>query len=161
MQPPSFEKWSCAFHSAGIEVWLDVVYNHTCEGDASGPTYSWRGIDHSSYYLVGPHGHDWNDTGCGNTLRCAHDGTRALILESLRYWVSLGVDGFRFDLASILARDVHGRTQPDEAALLSEITALAAVENFRIVAEAWDIGVNLLGRSYPDCSGRSGMGYSR
>jgi glycogen operon protein len=121
LHPIRLTRWECSrrvsrngpcFHSAGIEVWLDVVYNHTCEGDASGPTYSWRGIDHSSYYLVGPDGHNWNDTGCGNTLRCAHDGTRALILESLRYWVSLGVDGFRFDLASILARDVHGRTQP-------------------------------------------------
>jgi glycogen operon protein len=138
-----------AFHAAGIEVWLDVVYNHTCEGDESGPTYSWRGIDNSSYYLVGADGRYWNDTGCGNMLRCAHDGTRALILESLRQWVHLGVDGFRFDLASVLARDIHGRTQTDEAALISEITALVAVLDIRVVAEAWDIGVNLLGRSYP------------
>jgi isoamylase len=144
-----FREMVCAFHAAGIEVWLDVVYNHTCEGDGSGPAYSWRGIDNSSYYLVGADGQYWNDTGCGNTLRCAHDGTRALILESLRHWVKLGVDGFRFDLASVLARDLHGQTQTEEAALISEITALAGVEHFRVVAEAWDIGVNLLGRSYP------------
>ena len=144
-----FREMVGAFHAAGIEVWLDVVYNHTCEGDQTGPTYSWRGIDNSSYYLVGADGHYWNDTGCGNTLRCAHDGTRVLILESLRHWVNLGVDGFRFDLASVLARDVHGQTQTDEAALISEITALAALLDLRVVAEAWDIGVNLLGRSYP------------
>ena len=105
-----FREMVRAFHAAGIEVWLDVVYNHTCEGDRTGPTYSWRGIDNSSYYLVGADGHYWNDTGCGNTLRCAHDGTRVLILESLRHWVNLGVDGFRFDLASVLARDVHGQS---------------------------------------------------
>jgi isoamylase len=144
-----FREMVCAFHSAGIEVWLDVVYNHTCEGDESGPVYSWRGIDNSSYYLLGADGHYWNDTGCGNTLRCAHDGTRALVLESLRHWVTLGADGFRFDLASVLARDLHGQTQTEEAALISEITALGGVEGFRAVAEAWDIGVNLLGRSYP------------
>ena len=138
-----------AFHAAGIEVWLDVVYNHTCEADESGPTYSWRGIDNSSYYLLGADGRYLNDTGCGNMLRCAHDGTRALILESLRRWIHLGVDGFRFDLASVLARDSYGRTQRDEAALISEITALAVVHGIRVVAEAWDISVNLLGRSYP------------
>ena len=144
-----FREMVASFHAAGIEVWLDVVYNHTCEGDESGPIYSWRGIDNSSYYLVGADAVYWNDSGCGNMLRCAHDGTRALILESLRHWAQLGVDGFRFDLASVLARDNHGQTQTDEAALISEITALAAVHDFRVVAEAWDIGVNLLGRSYP------------
>jgi glycogen operon protein len=125
-----FREMVRAFHEAGIEVWLDVVYNHTCEGDESGPTYSWRGIDNSSYYLVGADGRYWNDTGCGNMLRSAHDGTRALILESLRQWVHLGVDGFRFDLASVLARDIHGRTQTDEAALISEITALVGCSIF-------------------------------
>ncbi len=144
-----FREMVRAFHAAGIEVWLDVVYNHTCEGDQTGPTYSWRGIDNSSYYLLEPDGHYWNDTGCGNMLRCAHDGTRALILQSLRHWVNLGVDGFRFDLASAMARDIHGQAQTDEAVVISEITGLAMVENFRVVAEAWDIGVNLLGRSYP------------
>jgi glycogen operon protein len=144
-----FREMVCAFHTAGIEAWLDVVYNHTCEGDERGPTYSWRGIDNSSYYLLGADGCYWNDTSCGNTLRCAHEGARALILESVRHWMNLGVDGFRFDLASVLARDLHGQPQTEEAALISEITALAALRNVRVVAEAWDIGVNLLGRSYP------------
>jgi glycogen operon protein len=144
-----FREMVRAFHAAGIEVWLDVVCNHTGEADRNGPTYSWRGIDNSSYYLLRPDGQYWNDSGCGNMLRCGHDAARMLILKSLRHWATLGVDGFRFDLASALARDVHGQVLTDEAAIISEITALAAVENFRVVAEAWDIGVNLLGRSYP------------
>lgn len=147
--PEEFREMVDAFHAAGMEVWLDVVYNHTCEGDSTGPTYSWRGIDNSSYYVLKPDGQYWNDTGCGNMLRCAHDGTRAMVLESLRHWAGLGVDGFRFDLASALARDIRGQAQTDEAALISEITGLAILENVRVVAEAWDIGVNMLGRSYP------------
>jgi isoamylase len=146
---PEFREMVRAFHAAGIEVWLDVVYNHTCEGDRTGPTYSWRGIDNSSYYLLRPDGQYWNDSGCGNMLRCAHDAARMLILKSLQHWADLGVDGFRFDLASALARDVHGQVQTEEAAIISEITALAVAGNFRVVAEAWDIGVNLLGRGYP------------
>jgi len=93
-----FREMVRAFHAAGIEVWLDVVYNHTCEADRNGPTYSWRGIDNSTYYLHRPDGQYCNDTGCGNTLRCGHPATRLLILQSLRHWANLGVDGFRFDL---------------------------------------------------------------
>jgi glycogen operon protein len=94
-------------------------------------------------------------------LRCAHEGTRALILESVRHWENLGVDGFRFDLASVLARDLHGQAQTEEAALISEITALARCTNVRVVAEAWDIGVYLLGQklSREDC-GASGTASS-
>jgi hypothetical protein len=76
-----FREMVAAFHAAGIEVWLDVVYNHTCEGDSTGPTYSWRGIDNSSDYVLKPDGEYVNDTGCGNMLRCANDGARALMLE--------------------------------------------------------------------------------
>jgi isoamylase len=144
-----FREMVKAFHAAGIEVWLDVVYNHTCEGDQNGPTYSWRGIDNSSYYLVEKDGRYWNDSGCGNTFRCSHLAARVLILRSLRHWANLGVDGFRFDLASILARDVHGRVETEESPVVSEISALAAVRDLRVVAEAWDIGSYLLGRSYP------------
>ena len=76
-----------AFHAAGIEVWLDVVYNHTAEGDETGPTYSFRGIDNSSYYLLTPdRRHYVNDTGCGNTVRTGHPAARVLVLESLRFW---------------------------------------------------------------------------
>jgi glycogen operon protein len=144
-----FREMVCAFHAAGIEVWLDVVYNHTCEADLAGPTYSWRGIDNSTYYLHQPDGQYCNDSGCGNMLHSGREAARMLILESLRHWADLGVDGFRFDLASALARDAHGQVQTEDAALISEITALATSRNLRIVAEAWDMGVNLLGTSYP------------
>lgn len=144
-----FREMVNAFHAAGIEVWLDVVYNHTCEGDADGPTYSWRGIDNSSFYLLTADGHYWNDSGCGNTLRCSHPAARVLVLRSLLHWARLGVDGFRFDLASVLARDVHGKVQTEEAPVISEISALAAMLDVRVVAEAWDIGAYLLGRGYP------------
>jgi glycogen operon protein len=144
-----FREMVRAFHAAGIEVWLDVIYNHTCEADRSGPTYSWRGIDNSSYYLLEPNGQYRNDSGCGNVLRCGREAARMLILKSLRHWAELGVDGFRFDLASALARDAYGQVQTEEAPMISEITALAIAENFRVVAEAWDIGTSLLGRSYP------------
>jgi glycogen operon protein len=138
-----------AFHAAGIEVWLDVVYNHTCEGDQHGPTYSWRGVDNSSYYLLTADGNYWNDSGCGNTLRCAHPAARVLILRSLLHWARLGVDGFRFDLASVLARDAHGKVQTEEAPVISEVSLLASLLDVRVVAEAWDIGAYLLGRGYP------------
>ena len=156
-----FREMVKAFHAAGIEVWLDVVYNHTCEGDQNGPTYSWRGIDNSSYYLLGEDGHYWNDSGCGNTLRCSHLACRALILRSLQHWTRLGVDGFRFDLASILARDLHGHVQTEEAPVVSEIGMLAALYDFHVVAEAWDIGAYLLGRSYPGLQWRQWNGQFR
>jgi glycogen operon protein len=150
-----------AFHAAGIEVWLDVVYNHTCEGDQNGPTYSWRGIDNSSYYLLGKDGQYWNDSGCGNTLRCAHLAARVLILRSLRHWAQMGVDGFRFDLASVLARDLHGHVQTEESPVISEIGLLGVLYDFRVVAEAWDIGAYLLGRSYPGLQWRQWNGQYR
>src|SRR3974377_242557 len=81
-----FREMIRAFHDAGIEVWLDVVYNHTAEGDATGPTYSMRGVDNTSYYLVQPDPTSRNDSGCGNTTRCAHPITRVLVLKSLRHW---------------------------------------------------------------------------
>jgi isoamylase len=144
-----FREMVDAFHAAGIEVWLDVVYNHTCEGDETGPTYSWRGVDNLSYYLVDPGGRYVNDSGCGNTVRCAHPAARALVLRSLRHWARAGVDGFRFDLASVLARDVQGRVQNEDAVTIGEVSALAAMLDVRVVAEAWDVGAYLLGRAYP------------
>ena len=89
-----------AFHESGIEVWMDVVYNHTSEGGDTGPTYCYRGVDNKSYYLLTPDLRNYNnDTGCGNTLRTGHPAGRVLILESLRFWArTMGVDGFRFDL---------------------------------------------------------------
>jgi glycogen operon protein len=140
-----------AFHAAGIEVWLDVVYNHTSEGDEAGPTYSYRGIDNDSYYLL-THDlrHYVNDTGCGNTVRTGHPAARVLVLESLRFWArTMGVDGFRFDLASIFSRAADGTMGAHEAALVSEIGLLARLFHVRLVAEAWDISSYQLGRGFP------------
>lgn len=140
-----------AFHAAGIEVWLDVVYNHTTEIDESGPTYSFRGIDNESYYLLTPDLRRYNDdTGCGNTMRTGHPAGRVLVLESLRFWAgTMGVDGFRFDLASIFSRAADGTMNVHEAALVSEISLLARLMNIRVVAEAWDIASYQLGRGFP------------
>jgi isoamylase len=140
-----------AFHKAGIEVWLDVVYNHTSEGGETGPTYSFRGIDNDSYYLLTPdRRHYINDTGCGNTVRTGHPAGRVLVLESLRFWAkTMGVDGFRFDLASIFSRAADGTLNVHEASLVSEISLLARLLNVRLVAEAWDIASYQLGRGFP------------
>ena len=104
-----------ALHAADIEVILDVVYNHTAEAGPDGPTYSFRGIDNISFYMMSddPRAMYRDYTGCGNTLACASICTWTLILESLRYWVTeMHVDGFRFDLASVLARGPGGRSRP-------------------------------------------------
>ena len=140
-----------AFHAAGIEVWLDVVYNHTSEGDERGPTYSFRGIDNRSYYLLTRNRqHYLNDTGCGNTLRTGHPAGRALVLESLRFWAGkMGVDGFRFDLASIFSRASNGTFHVNDSPLIMEISYLARLLGVRLVAEAWDIGSYQLGRAFP------------
>jgi glycogen operon protein len=104
-----------AMHRAGIEVILDVVFNHSAEGDHDGPTLSFRGLANDVYYLLeGDRSRYANHTGCGNTLNANHSVVRRLIRESLRYWVEhMHVDGFRFDLASILARDESGRPVPN------------------------------------------------
>src|SRR5947209_16557309 len=108
-----------ALDRAGIEVVLDVVFNHTAEGDGSGPTLSFRGIDNRTYYILEAGGLRYaNYTGCGNTLNANHPVVRRLIVDSLRYWVTeLHVDGFRFDLASILARDHTGQVLPNPPVL--------------------------------------------
>jgi isoamylase len=140
-----------AFHAGGIEVWLDVVYNHTTEWDETGPTYSYRGIDNNSYYLLAADRRQYiNDTGCGNTMRTGHFGTRVLVLESLRLWArTMGVDGFRFDLASIFSRASDGTIHVHEASLVSELSLLARLFDVRLVAEAWDIAAYQLGRAFP------------
>ncbi len=129
------------FHDAGLEVILDVVYNHTCEGDHRGPTLSFKGIDNRSYYQLGPDDprRYINDSGCGNTLNIRHPQVLRLVMDSLRYWAgTLGVDGFRFDLAAILGRRESGF---DPAApffqALAQDPALAGI---KLIAEPWDIG---------------------
>ncbi|MBX3732773.1 MAG: glycogen-debranching protein [Verrucomicrobiae bacterium] len=149
--PGEFRRMVEAFHAAGIEVWMDVVYNHSSEGDSRGPTYSFRGIDNDAYYLLQADRSRYvNDTGCGNTLRTGHPAMRVLILQSLAYWAGqLGVDGFRFDLASIFSRADDGTMGRHESALISEVSFLARQLNLRLVAEAWDISSNQLGRGFP------------
>ena len=127
-----------ALHAAGIEVVLDVVYNHTGEGDAQGPTLSLRGLDNASYYRLSG-GHDLNDAGTGNTLNLCHPAALRLVMDSLRYWVSeVHIDGFRFDLATVLGRAGHGFDPhaPFFAALLQD-PVLAGV---KLIAEPWDLG---------------------
>lgn len=140
-----------AMHAAGIEVWLDVVYNHTSEGDHNGPTYCYRGIDNRSYYLLYPDRRYYlNDTGTGNTLRCANPGPRGLILGSLIHWTQhMHVDGYRFDLASILTRNDDGSVNTLDPAVVAEISTMARYNDVKLVAEAWDIGSYQLGRTFP------------
>jgi len=152
-----------AFHAAGIEVWLDVVYNHTSEGGENGPTYSYRGVDNKSYYLARQDtGEYLNDTGCGNTMNCAHPIVRALVLTSLHHWATnMHVDGFRFDLASIFARALDGSMNTLDPPLIAEIGLLGYMRDVRLVAEAWDIGSYLLGRSFPGLMWRQWNGKFR
>lgn len=125
-------------HKNQIEVILDVVYNHTAEGNEKGPTYSFRGIDNSVYYMLGQDGHYLNFTGCGNTFNCNHTVVAKFILDSLRYWVSeMHVDGFRFDLASILTRDVHGNPTGNPP-IVEAISKDPILANCKLIAEAWD-----------------------
>jgi glycogen operon protein len=128
-----------ALHRAGIEVILDVVFNHTAEGDDRGPTISFRGIDNPSYYILEQGGSRYaNYSGCGNTFNANHPIVRRLIVDSLRYWVEhMHVDGFRFDLASILARDSTGQPQPN-APVLWDIESDPVLAGTKLLAEAWD-----------------------
>ena len=128
-----------ALHRAGIEVILDVVFNHTAEGDHTGPTLSLRGIDNPTYYILDEDGSRYADyTGCGNTLNANHPIVRRMIVDSLRYWVEeMHVDGFRFDLASILARDPSGRPMPNPP-VLWDIESDPALAGTKLIAEAWD-----------------------
>jgi len=137
-------------HRAGIEVILDVVYNHTTEAGVDGPTYSYRGICNSSYYLLDESMKYRDDTGTGNVLRSAHPSVRKLMIDSLRFWVlEMHVDGFRFDLASIFSRNVDGSINLEDPPLISEITGGAEYANVRLIAEAWDPASYELGRSFP------------
>jgi len=127
-----------ALHEAGIEVILDMVFNHTGEGDERGRTLSFRGLENPTYYMLDAGGRYLNFSGCGNTLNCNHPRMRSLILESLRYWVTEAhVDGFRFDLASILGRGRDGSVLSDPP-LLERIAAEPVLAHTKLIAEAWD-----------------------
>jgi isoamylase len=127
-------------HRAGIEVMLDVVFNHTAEGDQRGPYISYRGIDNRTYYILTPEGYYYNFSGCGNTLNCNHPVVRNMVLDCLRYWASeYHIDGFRFDLASILGRDQNGAPLPNPP-LLESLAYDPVLSKCKLIAEAWDAG---------------------
>jgi glycogen operon protein len=143
-----------ALHAAGIEVLLDVVYNHTAEGNEDGPAYSYQGIDNTTYYLLEPdHRRYRNDSGTGNTLNCGNPYVRKMILDSMRFWrEEMHVDGFRFDLASIFTRNEDGSINLANPPVIAEIGASPELENLRLIAEAWDPATYQLGRSFPGIS---------
>src|SRR5262249_20929489 len=142
-QVAEFKSMVKRMHSAGIEVILDVVYNHTGEGNHLGPTVCFRGIDNRSYYRLKADDRRYyvDYTGCGNTLNTIHPRTVQLVLDSLRYWVvEMHVDGFRFDLAATLAR---GAADIDPScSLLTAITQDPVLSEVKLIAEPWDLGEN-------------------
>jgi glycogen operon protein len=141
-----------ALHRAGIEVILDVVYNHTAEGPADGPTLCFRGFANDTYYILGKDRSTYADyTGCGNSLNANESIVRRLILDSLRYWVSeVHIDGFRFGLASVLSRDADGRPLPVPP-ILWEIESDPVLANVKLIVEAWDAaGLYQVGRFFGD-----------
>jgi glycogen operon protein len=149
-----------ALHRAGIEVILDVVFNHTAEGDHRGPTLSFRGLDNNTYYVLESDPSRYaNYSGTGNTLNANHPIVRRMIVDSLRYWVEeMHVDGFRFDLASILARDSTGQVMSNPP-VLWDIESDPALAGTKIIAEAWDaaglyqVG-SFIGDSWKEWNGR-------
>ena len=129
------------FHDAGLEVILDVVYNHTAEGNERGPTLSFKGIDNASYYRLLPDQPRYyiNDTGTGNTLNLSHPRVIQMVTDSLRYWVTeTHVDGFRFDLGTILAREPNGFD--NQSGFLKACSQDPVLETVKLIAEPWDCG---------------------
>lgn len=140
-------------HANGIEVILDVVFNHTAEGNEKGKTISFKGLDNNIYYMLTPDGNYYNFSGCGNTLNCNHPVVQQLILECLRYWtINYRVDGFRFDLASILGRNEDGSPM-NNPPLLRTLANDPILSNVKLIAEAWDAGGLYQVGSFP-ASGR-------
>jgi glycogen operon protein len=142
-----FREMVRAFHTAGIEVILDVVFNHTGEGDYRGRTYSFRGLDNQLYYLLSPKGEYLNFTGCGNTVNCNHPVVRNLLMNCLRFWVAdMHVDGLRFDLASVMGRDTKGQVMV-EPPVVEMIAEEGILTDTKLIAEPWDAaGVYQVGR---------------
>ncbi len=129
-------------HAAGIEIFLDVVYNHTCEGGELGPTLSWRGLDNASYYRLLPDAPRYciNDSGCGNTLNIAHPRVLQMVVDSLRYWATnFQIDGFRFDLATVLGREASG-FDPGSG-FFDAVRQDPVLLRCKLIAEPWDLGL--------------------
>jgi len=149
-----------ALHRAGIEVILDVVFNHTAEGDHRGPTLCFRGLDNMAYYMLEADLAKYaNYTGTGNTLNANHPVVRRMIVDSLRYWVEeMHVDGFRFDLASVLTRDASGSVLPNPP-VLWDIESDPCLAGTKLIAEVWDAGGlyqigSFIGDSWQEWNGR-------
>ncbi|MGD1878728.1 MAG: glycogen debranching protein GlgX [Kiloniellaceae bacterium] len=137
----SFREMVRRLHGAGIEVILDVVYNHTAEGDQNGSTFSFRGLDNAAYYRLqhGQKRYYVNETGCGNTLNVAHPYVLRLVIDSLRWWVeAMGVDGFRFDLATTLGREAQGFDPA--GGFMDALRQDPVLSNVKLIAEPWDLG---------------------
>jgi glycogen operon protein len=159
-QNAEFRDMVKAFHAAGIEVILDVVFNHTGEGNDKGRTYSFRGLDNELYYLLDEEGRYLNYTGCGNTVNCNHPVVRDLIMTCLRHWVGdMHVDGFRFDLASVLGRDRAGNVMV-EPPVVESITEDGVLADTKLIAEPWDaaglyqVGTFPFGRRWSEWNGK-------
>ncbi|MCL2443572.1 MAG: glycogen debranching protein GlgX, partial [Treponema sp.] len=140
-QVNEFKEMVRELHKAGIEVILDIVFNHTAEGNEQGPTFSFRGLDNSVYYILNENKRYYqNYSGCGNTVNCNHPVVRTFIMDCLRYWVmEMHVDGFRFDLGSILGRDQNGHIM-ENPPTLEQIAEDPILNSTKIIAEAWDAG---------------------
>lgn len=140
MQADELKSLIKELHRNKIEVILDVVFNHTAEGNEAGPTLSFRGLDNRAYYMLTPEGQYYNFSGCGNTMNCNHPVVRGFVIDCLRYWVAeYHIDGFRFDLASILGRDQNGAPLPNPP-LLEALAADPVLGKTKLIAEAWDAG---------------------
>jgi isoamylase len=150
MQADEFKNMVKLFHRSGIEVILDVVFNHTAEGNELGPTISFRGLDNSIYYMLTPEGFYYNYSGTGNTLNCNHPVVRGFILDCLRYWTAeYHIDGFRFDLAAILGRSPDGSVLSNPP-VLESLAHDPVLRDCKLIAEAWDAaGLYQVG-SFPD-----------
>jgi glycogen operon protein len=159
-QVNEFREMVRAFHGAGIEVILDVVFNHTGEGDDNGRTYCYRGLDNDLYYMLTPDGKYLNFSGCGNTVNCNHPLVRGMIMTCLRYWVAdMHVDGLRFDLASVFGRDSRGKLLL-EPPIVEEIAEDSVLADTKLIAEPWDaaglyqLGKFPFGRRWSEWNGR-------
>ena len=140
MQVDEFKALVKEFHRHGIEVMLDVVFNHTAEGNEHGPSISFRGIDNKTYYMLTPEGYYFNFTGTGNTLNCNNPVVRNMVLDCLRYWAAeYHIDGFRFDLAAVLGRDPWGAPLSNPP-LLETLAYDPILAKCKLIAEAWDAG---------------------
>jgi glycogen operon protein len=147
-----FKNMVKAFHEAGIGVVLDVVYNHTCEGDHRGPVYSYKGFDSASYYMLSsdPANPYANYSGTGNTLNFGKGHVRKMVMDSLRHWKKeMHINGFRFDLASVFSRNADGSLNWGHAPIFAEIAGDPELGQLRLIAEPWDTGAYQLGRGFP------------